>query len=179
MAGEKSIADGASILRYIEETARESGIDRHIHYRTKVVAADWSSHNARWTLTVERTDGTGQVEQRTLTCDFVYSCAGYYDYDQGHSPDFPGAELFTGTIVHPQFWPEDLSYAGKRVVVIGSGATAVTLVPSMARDAAHVTMLQRSPTWITPCPAGTRWPTGSAPPCRRTPRTGSSGPRTS
>ncbi|WP_059011942.1 flavin-containing monooxygenase [Streptomyces specialis] len=148
--GEKSIADGASILRYIQETARESGIDRHIHYRTKVVSADWSTRSARWTLTVERTGEDGGTERRTLTCDFLYSCAGYYDYERGHAPDFPGVELFRGQVVHPQFWPEDLAYEGKRVVVIGSGATAVTLVPSMARDAAHVTMLQRSPTWITP-----------------------------
>ncbi|WP_040789041.1 flavin-containing monooxygenase [Nocardia paucivorans] len=144
----KSIADGPSILRYIRETAAEYGIDRRVRYHTKVVAADWSTEHARWTLTLERRDSTGAVERGTLTCGFLYSCAGYYDYDRGHNPEFPGIESFTGTVVHPQFWPQDLDYRGKRVVIIGSGATAVTLVPSMADDAASVTMLQRSPTWI-------------------------------
>ncbi|MEY9843872.1 flavin-containing monooxygenase [Streptacidiphilus sp. MAP5-3] len=144
--GEKSIADGSSILRYLQRTAAEYGIDRKIRYGTRVVAADWSSAEARWTLTVRRGD-----QLSTLTCDFLYTCAGYYDYDQGHAPDFPGVESFTengGRMVHPQFWPEGLDWTGKRVVVIGSGATAVTLVPSMADRAAHVTMLQRTPSWI-------------------------------
>ena len=145
--GEKSIADGSSILAYLKDTAREYGIDRHIRYGTKVVAADWSTAEARWTLTLRRTDADG-VSETTLTCDFLYSCAGYYNYDQAHAPEFAGASSFAGRIVHPQFWPEDLDYDGKRVVVIGSGATAVTLVPSMAERAAHVTMLQRTPTWI-------------------------------
>ncbi|MEV6275376.1 NAD(P)/FAD-dependent oxidoreductase [Nocardia sp. NPDC051832] len=143
----KAIADGPSILRYIKETAAEFGIDQHIRYRTKVVAAEWSSDISRWTLTVETESG-----ERTLTCNFLYTCAGYYNYDQGHAPEFPGAATFSGQTVHPQFWPEDLDYTGKRVVVIGSGATAVTLVPAMADAAASVTMLQRSPTWISAVP---------------------------
>jgi cation diffusion facilitator CzcD-associated flavoprotein CzcO len=143
----KSIADGPSILRYITETARRYGIDKHIRYGTKVVAAQWSSAESRWTLTLRQGDA-----ERTLSCRFLYSCAGYYDYDEGHAPEFPGVETFSGTMVHPQFWPEDLDYAGKKVVVIGSGATAVTLVPAMAEQAELVTMLQRSPTWISAVP---------------------------
>ncbi|GAB2677614.1 flavin-containing monooxygenase [Nocardia goodfellowii] len=143
----KAIADGPSILRYIKETAAEFGIDQHIRYQTKVVAAEWDSDISRWTLTVRTAAG-----ERTLTCGFLYTCAGYYNYDQGHAPEFPGAASFAGQTVHPQFWPEDLDYAGKRVVVIGSGATAVTLVPAMADAAASVTMLQRSPSWISPVP---------------------------
>ena len=140
---EKSIADGPTILGYIRDTADEFGIEQHIRYRTKVVGADWSSVEARWTLQLETPDGP-----RTQTCDFLYSCCGYYDYDRAYTPELPGIETFAGEVVHPQFWPEHLEYAGKRVVVIGSGATAVTLVPAMAPSAAHVTMLQRSPTWI-------------------------------
>ncbi|QKW07636.1 NAD(P)/FAD-dependent oxidoreductase [Streptomyces sp. NA04227] len=147
------LADGPSILEYIKETAAEFGIDRHIRYGTKVTGADFSTATARWTLTLEETGADGETQLRTLTCDFLYLCSGYYDYDQGHSPRFEGAEDFTGTVVHPQFWPEDLDYAGKRVVIIGSGATAVTLVPAMAKDAAKVTMLQRSPTWISSLPS--------------------------
>ncbi|MFE3987499.1 flavin-containing monooxygenase [Nocardia tengchongensis] len=147
----QSIADGPSILRYITETATENGIDRHIRYGSKIVAAEWNSGESRWTLTVQRRTGEG-VERRTLTCGFLYSCSGYYNYDQGHEPEFPGIADFSGTVVHPQFWPEDLDYAGKRVVVIGSGATAVTLVPAMAEQAELVTMLQRSPTWISAVP---------------------------
>ncbi|MCP2292128.1 putative flavoprotein CzcO associated with the cation diffusion facilitator CzcD [Nocardia amikacinitolerans] len=148
----KSIADGPSILRYIRETAAENGIDRHIRFRTKVLSADWSSAESRWTLTLAERDAAGNTVERTLTCGFLYACAGYYDYERGHAPEFPGADSFAGRIVHPQFWPEDLDYAGKRVVVIGSGATAVTLVPSMAERAEQVTMLQRSPTWISAVP---------------------------
>jgi monooxygenase len=148
----KSLADGPSILEYIRETARENGIEEQIRYSSKVVAADFDTRQARWTLTVEDPrDG----EQRTVTCGFLYSCAGYYDYENPHAPEFPGADTFAGTLVHPQFWPEDLDHAGKRVVVIGSGATAVTLVPSLLEGdaaAAHVTMLQRTPTWISPVP---------------------------
>ncbi|MEU6658773.1 NAD(P)/FAD-dependent oxidoreductase [Streptomyces sp. NPDC046821] len=151
--GSKVLADGGSILSYIKETAAEFGIDRHIRYGTKVVGADWSTETARWTVMLEHTDETGHRTRSTVTCDFLYSCAGYYNYDKGHTPDFEGADSFAGTIVHPQFWPEDLDYAGKRVVVIGSGATAVTLVPAMARTAAHVTMLQRTPTWISSLPS--------------------------
>ncbi|WP_280440807.1 flavin-containing monooxygenase [Nocardia brasiliensis] len=148
----KSIADGPSILRYIEETATENGIDRHIRYGTKVIAADWSSETARWTLTLEQYDGAGETVRRELTCGFLYACAGYYNYDHGYTPEFPGLSSFSGQVVHPQFWPEELDYRGKRVVVIGSGATAVTLVPSMADAAEQVTMLQRSPTWISAVP---------------------------
>ncbi|WP_040775158.1 flavin-containing monooxygenase [Nocardia pneumoniae] len=148
----KSLADGPSILRYVTETAAESGIDRHIRYRTKLLAADWDSHAACWTLTLEHRDAEGAVETRTLTCGFLYSCAGYYDYERPHAPEFPGISSFSGTVVHPQFWPEDLDYRGKRVVVIGSGATAVTLVPALAEQAELVTMLQRTPTWISAVP---------------------------
>ena len=145
----KSIADGPSIRAYIDETARRYGIDKHIRYRTRVTAAAWSSDEARWT--VSATDPAG--EPITMTCDFLCMCSGYYDYAKGYAPEFAGAADFAGRIVHPQFWPDDLDYAGKRVVVIGSGATAVTLVPEMAKVAAHVTMLQRSPTYIVARPA--------------------------
>jgi monooxygenase len=145
----KSIAEGPKILRYIEDTAREAGIDRHIRLNHRVLAAAWSSEEARWTVEAERSD-TG--ETIVLTCDFLFANSGYYRYDQGYTPEFPGIERFGGQVVHPQHWPEDLDYAGKRVVVIGSGATAVTLVPAMARDAAQVTMLQRSPTYIVSMP---------------------------
>ncbi|MGY2010870.1 flavin-containing monooxygenase [Nocardia gipuzkoensis] len=148
----KSIADGPSILRYITETATEHGIDRHIRYRTRVLAADWDSGTARWTLTLAQRDASGGTETRTLTCGFLYACAGYYDYEQPYTPEFPGISSFTGEVVHPQFWPEDFDYRGKRVVVIGSGATAVTLVPAMAQQAQLVTMLQRTPTWISAVP---------------------------
>ncbi|WP_280409011.1 flavin-containing monooxygenase [Nocardia brasiliensis] len=148
----KSIADGPSILRYIDETAAENGIDRHIRYGTKVIAADWSSETARWTLTLEQRDAAGDTVRSELTCGFLYACAGYYNYDHGYTPEFPGLSSFSGQVVHPQFWPEELDYSGKRVVVIGSGATAVTLVPSMADAAEQVTMLQRSPTWISAVP---------------------------
>lgn len=145
----KAIADGPSILNYIRETARENGIDRHIRLGHKVVAADWSSDTARWTLTIALADG-GQTQ---LSCNLLYSCSGYYSYDEGHRPEFAGEADFAGRIVHPQFWPDDLDYAGKRVAVIGSGATAVTLVPEMAKRAAKVTMLQRSPTYVVSRPA--------------------------
>jgi len=147
---DKAIADGASILRYIRDTAREHGIDHHIRYRHRVVAAAWSSEDAVWSVTIER---GADCEQVTMTCSFLFMCAGYYDYARGHAPDFAGAERFGGRIVHPQFWPDDLDHSGKRVVVIGSGATAVTLVPEMAKTAAHVTMLQRSPTYIVARPS--------------------------
>ncbi|MBH0776899.1 flavin-containing monooxygenase [Nocardia bovistercoris] len=149
----KSIADGPSILRYVTETATEFGIDRHIRYGMKVTSADWSSAQARWTLTIARSDGAGATEEITLTCNFLYICAGYYNYDHGYEPEFPGIGDFAGRVVHPQFWPEDLDYTGKRVVVIGSGATAVTLVPAMAQQTEMITMLQRTPTWISAVPA--------------------------
>ncbi len=148
----KSIADGPSIRSYIEDTARDGGIDRHIRYGHKVVAAEWSSPEAHWRVEVQREDGT----RTTMTCNWLHMCSGYYDYDQGHAPDFAGQDTFAGRVVHPQFWPEDLDYAGKNVVVIGSGATAVTLVPSMAKQAGHVTMLQRSPTYVVSRPAQDR-----------------------
>jgi monooxygenase len=149
-AGEKSIADGDSILDYIRDTASEHGIDRRIRFRHRVVRADWSTDEARWRVTAERVD-TGESVQ--LTCSFLFSCSGYYRYDRGHLPDFDGMDRFGGTLVHPQAWPEDLDHSGKRVVVIGSGATAITLVPAMARTASHVTMLQRSPTYVVSLPA--------------------------
>ena len=151
-SGDKTLADGASILEYIHETAAETGVDQHIQYSSKVVGADFDTAASQWVVTVE---DTSSGEQRTLTAGFLYSCAGYYDYEDPHSPEFAGADTFAGQVVHPQFWPEDLDHAGKKVVVIGSGATAVTLVPSMLEGddpAAHVTMLQRSPTWISAVP---------------------------
>jgi monooxygenase len=147
--GEKSIADGASILRYIEDTASESGVDAHIRFHHRVTAAEWSSADARWHVTVERSD-TGETLH--LTAGFVFACSGYYRYDHGYQPDFAGMEDFAGPIVHPQAWPEDLDVSGRRVVVIGSGATAVTLVPALARAGAQVTMLQRSPSYIASLP---------------------------
>lgn len=142
---DRAIADGPAIMAYLRETASEFGIDRHIRFGHLVRRAEWSSDDARWTVTAERTD-TGETV--TLTCSFVFMCSGYYSYRSGYTPKLPGRDRFQGTIVHPQEWPEDLDYAGKRVVVIGSGATAVTLVPAMARTAGHVTMLQRSPTYV-------------------------------
>jgi monooxygenase len=147
--GEKAIADGDSILRYINDTAAESGVDEHIRLQHRVVRAGWSTDDALWRVVAERTDTAETLE---LTASFVFSCTGYYRYDHGYLPDFAGMDRFTGTIVHPQAWPEDLDYAGKRIVVIGSGATAVTLVPSLAPLAGHVTMLQRSPTYIVSVP---------------------------
>jgi cation diffusion facilitator CzcD-associated flavoprotein CzcO len=146
----KAIADGPAILNYIRETAAEFGVDKAIRYDHRVTRASWSSDNARWT--VEAETGPGREVVR-LTCNFLYLCTGYYDYENGYTPEWPGVGRFRGTLVHPQKWPEDLDYAGKRVVVIGSGATAVTLVPAMAERAAHVTMLQRSPTYVVSRPA--------------------------
>ena len=140
----KAIADGPSILSYVRETAAEHDVERHIRFDHKVAAASWSSIDARWTVTVTRSDGSSH----DLTCNFLYMCSGYYNYAEGHQPEFPSEGDFAGRIVHPQFWPADLDYTDKNVVVIGSGATAVTLVPEMAKTAAHVTMLQRSPTYV-------------------------------
>ncbi|HUE58121.1 MAG TPA: NAD(P)/FAD-dependent oxidoreductase [Acidimicrobiales bacterium] len=148
--GEKSIADGPSILQYIKDTAAVEGIDDHIRFGYRVLRAEWSSDEALWQVTAEHVH-TGETLE--VTCGFIFSCTGYYRYDRGYTPAFEGIERFQGSIIHPQAWPEDLDYAGKRVVVIGSGATAVTLVPSMAESAANVTMLQRSPTYITSLPA--------------------------
>ncbi len=149
----KAIADGASILRYVEQTAREHRIDERIRFDHRVVRSQWSSREARWTVEAERGD-TGESIQ--LTCDFLLMCSGYYRYDEGYTPEFPGTERFAGRIVHPQQWSEEIEYAGKRVVVIGSGATAITLVPAMAGEAAHVTMLQRSPSYVVSLPAEDR-----------------------
>jgi cation diffusion facilitator CzcD-associated flavoprotein CzcO len=172
--GAKALADGPSILRYVRDTASEAGIDDHIRYGYRVTRASWSSADTRWTVEATRTqppendgeathpnggqsdpdgsesDGTETV---TFTCDFLLMCTGYYRYDHGYQADLPGSDGFQGRIVHPQFWPEDLNYAGKRVAVVGSGATAVTLVPALAETAAHVTMVQRSPTYIISLPS--------------------------
>jgi monooxygenase len=145
----KAIADGPSILNYVKETAAEHGVDRHIRYQHLATKATWSSADATWTVEALRKD-TGDTVR--FTCNFLFMCAGYYSYRQGHTPDFEGRERFKGTIVHPQQWPEDLDYAGKNVVVIGSGATAMTLVPAMAREVAHIVMLQRSPTYVVSLP---------------------------
>lgn len=147
--GPKTISDGPSILRYINEVAEADGTVDKIRFNRRVTAAAWSTEEARWTVTVEHAD-SGETEQ--LTCSFLFSCSGYYRYDRGYQPTWPGMDDFAGTMVHPQFWPEDLDYDGKRVVVIGSGATAVTLVPSMAKTAEHVTMLQRSPSYVVSVP---------------------------
>ena len=144
-----AIGDGQAILRYLKDTARDFGIDAHIRFSTRVVGVSWRSDEARWRLQT-RNPETGKTT--TLTCSFLWICSGYYRYDRGHLPDFPGVERFRGEIVHPQRWTDDVTWAGKRVVVIGSGATAVTLVPALAEDAAHVVMLQRSPSYVLSVP---------------------------
>lgn len=141
----KAIADGPSILKYVRDTARDHGIDKHIRFNHRVKRSSWSSETAMWTVEVER--GPEKTIER-FTCRFLFMCSGYYKYENGYTPDFPGIAEFTGRVVHPQKWSDDIDYAGKKVVVIGSGATAVTLVPEMAKTAAHVTMLQRSPTYV-------------------------------
>jgi monooxygenase len=149
-----AIADAPSILQYIRDTATQYNIDRHIRFQHRLTRASWSSADARWTLEVAVTDAKdGTVHNRLYTCRVLYNCTGYYDYAQGYLPEFPGASQFRGQLVHPQAWPEALDYRDKRVVVIGSGATAVTLVPAMAKQAAHVTMLQRSPTYVVSRPS--------------------------
>ncbi len=149
---EKAIADGGDILQYIKDTAAASGVDTHIRYHHRIVEAHWSTPNARWYVKAQRLENDRVVETFELTCGFLFTCAGYYRYDKGYTPDFPGLSQFKGTVVHPQAWPESLDYKGKRVVVIGSGATAVTLIPALAKDAAHVTMLQRSPSYVLSLP---------------------------
>ncbi len=146
----KAIADGPAILNYLRETVREHDLDRHIRLQHRMVRAEWSSEAARWTIELEIGPGG---EKRQMTCAFLFMCSGYYNYQRGYTPDFAGIDGFAGRVVHPQFWPDDLDYAGKRVIVIGSGATAVTLVPEMAKQAAQVTMLQRSPTYIVSRPS--------------------------
>ena len=145
----KAIADGPSILSYVQEAARERGIDQHIRFGHRMKAAAWSSEDARWSVDCERANG----EQLRLSCNLLFVCSGYYNYAHGYLPEFAGSGDFTGQIVHPQFWPQDLDYRGKRVVIIGSGATAMTLVPAIAQSAAKVTMLQRSPTYVVSLPA--------------------------
>ena len=145
----KAIADGPSILAYLQEAAAERGIDRAIRFGHRVVSADWSSQDARWTVEAEVASG----ERRHFGARFLFVCSGYYSYRHGHTPEFAGREDFKGAVIHPQAWPTDLDYAGKQVVVIGSGATAMTLVPAMAREASKVTMLQRSPTYVVSWPA--------------------------
>jgi monooxygenase len=148
-ADAQAIADGPSIRRYIRDTAREHELEPNIRFGHRALRAEFSSADGRWGVEVERAD-TG--ERVRMTCGFLYACTGYYRYDEGYTPDFPGIERFGGRLIHPQHWPKDLDYAGKRVLVIGSGATAVTLVPAMAEQAEHVTMLQRSPTYVVSLP---------------------------
>jgi len=145
----KAIADGPSILQYIRETASEAGIDRNIRYQQTVTSAKWSSDDAAW---IVATHNTITDEITTIRCNLLLMCAGYYNYEQGYLPEFRGSDNFRGEIVHPQHWPEDLDYSDKKVVIIGSGATAVTLVPEMAKKAGHVVMLQRSPTYMGSAP---------------------------
>jgi monooxygenase len=145
----KAIADGPSILSYVRDTARDHGIEEGIRFHHRVLSAEFSTAEGRWTVEAMRSDTQERVR---MSCDFLLMCTGYYRYDEGYTPRFEGMERFAGRIVHPQHWPEDLDYAGKRAVVIGSGATAVTLVPAMAERAAHVTMLQRSPSYIVALP---------------------------
>ena len=142
------LADGPSILKYLRETAQEFGIDRHFRFRQRVLSASWSSDEARWTLQVQGENG----QTLRYCCEFLYGCTGYYRYDAGYEPSFPGSEDFRGRVVHPQHWPESLDYSGKKVVVVGSGATAVTLIPAMAEKAEHITMLQRSPGYMLSLP---------------------------
>jgi monooxygenase len=146
----KSIADGPSILDYVRQTASDHDVERHIRFGHRVVRAEWSTANARWSVEATRVDSGETV---SMTCSFLFTCSGYYRYDEGYTPDFPGIERFRGRIVHPQHWDEDIEHAGKRVVVIGSGATAVTLVPALSASAEHVTMLQRSPSYVVSLPA--------------------------
>ena len=154
---DKALADGPAIRRYIVDAAVEHGLDRQIRFGHRVVRADWSSAEARWTLEIERAPDTGGAAERTrISCNFLLACSGYYSYEAGHAPEFAGAADFAGRIIHPQFWPEQLDVAGKRIVVIGSGATAVTLVPELAKTAAHVTMLQRSPSYVLSLPSQDR-----------------------
>ncbi|MFM7061028.1 MAG: flavin-containing monooxygenase [Actinomycetes bacterium] len=142
---DKAIADGPAILQYLRDTARESHITEHIRFGHLVESADWSSERRHWVVTARRADTGARV---TISCGYLFMCSGYYSYRRGHDPGFPGRDRFPGLVVHPQEWPDDLDLSGRRVVVIGSGATAITLVPQLARSAAHVTMLQRSPTYV-------------------------------
>lgn len=149
----KAIADGPSILAYLEDTAAEFGVDKKIRFGKRLESANWSTRDAQWEIEV-RDVASGELE--SMTCGFLYACTGYYRYDRGYTPEFVGRDDFEGEIIHPQIWPEDLDYSGKKVVVIGSGATAMTIVPEMAKTAAHVTMLQRSPTYVVSAPSEDR-----------------------
>src|SRR5258708_7251373 len=151
----KAIADGPRILNYVREAAAEAGIDKKIRFDHRVKRASWSTEQTRWTVEAERGAGEGGAAPEIVrfTCNFLFMCSGYYNYAAGYAPEFPGAADFAGRIVHPQKWTDDVDYAGKRVVVIGSGATAPTLVPQLAKTAAHVTMPQRSPTYVVSRPA--------------------------
>ena len=149
-AHDRSIADGSAIRAYVQEAAAEHGIDRHIRFHHRAVSASWSSADARWTVGFARDDHPAPVQ---ISCRFLYLGAGYYRYDQGYMPQYPGISDFRGQLVHPQQWTDGIDYAGKRVVVIGSGATAVTLLPALSAKATHVTMLQRSPTYVAALPA--------------------------
>lgn len=155
---QKAIADGPSILNYIRETSTEYDLDKEIRYGHRVRRAEWSSETSRWTVEIGENlpQSRRDAKLKNLTCNFLYLCTGYYEYEQGYTPVWPGFGDYEGTIIHPQKWPEDLDYTGKNVLVIGSGATAVTLVPAMADKAAHVTMLQRSPTYIVTMPSQDR-----------------------
>lgn len=150
----KAIADGPAILKYLHETVEDNDIERHIRFGQRVRSASWDSATSRWSVVAEHGDGASPT---VWTCNFLFLCGGYYRYDTGYTPDFPGIGDYRGQVVHPQHWPEDVDYDGKNVVVIGSGATAVTLVPELAKTAAHVTMLQRSPTYMLSRPAEDRW----------------------
>jgi monooxygenase len=151
---EDAIASADKILAYLRETTAENGIDANIRFHHKVLAAAWSSEDGRWLVDVERFGDTEDTEELVqFSANWIFCAGGYYRYDQGYTPEFPGRDRFLGQIVHPQHWPEDLDYSGKKVVIIGSGATAVTLVPAMAGTAVHVTMLQRSPTYVLPVPS--------------------------
>jgi cation diffusion facilitator CzcD-associated flavoprotein CzcO len=150
----KTLADGPSILAYLQEAATETGVDRHIRYSQKVREASWSSATSTWTVTAQNTKSGEQVQIR---CRFLLMCPGYYDYDRGYTPEFEGSADFNGRLFHAQHWPQDLDYKNKKVVVIGSGATAVTLVPEMSRDTEHIVMLQRSPTYIASIPEEDPW----------------------
>lgn len=141
---EKSIADGGTIRDYIRDTAHRFGIDKRIRFGSKLLTASWSSEDSTWTLDVQQSDGT----ETSYTCNFLYMCSGYYSYESGYLPEFVGVDSFAGEVVHPQRWPENLDYSGKKVVVIGSGATAITLVPAMAKEAEKVTLLQRTPGYM-------------------------------
>jgi len=149
----KAIADGPSILRYLQDTAREHGLLPHMRFGHRVVRAEWRSADARWTVEVARSGDDGRSETFTMQCRFLLMCSGYYRYESGHQPRWAGMDDYRGRFIHPQHWPQDLDWAGQRVLVIGSGATAVTLVPAMAERAAQVTMLQRSPTWMATRPS--------------------------